>query len=115
MIVLSCFRRHSTRSGSGLCHARGWTFRSAQGPASDARPPVSCDDDSVPEDSDEEENDEEFVMPEHDDPRYWEDFGADFDEDEPEPEPGDFWTSIDEAEMTMPPGRDSRSPAIDRR
>ena len=53
------------------------------------------DDDDFADDGD-ELDDEDFVPPERDDPRYWDDFGADFEEDEPEPAPGDFWTADDE-------------------
>jgi hypothetical protein len=40
-------------------------------------------------------DDNEVPPPEHDNPRWWEEFGADFDDDEPLPEPGDFWADED--------------------
>jgi len=63
---------------------RGWLY---------AAPAVTgdLDDDDwgVPDESWDDED--EGPPPGSFDPRWREDFGADFDEDEPEPAPGDFW------------------------
>jgi hypothetical protein len=57
------------------------------------------DDEPLPDDWEEDDDDGEPLPRVR--PRWWEEFGTDFDDDEPEPEPGDFWPDEDDRDELL--------------
>jgi hypothetical protein len=56
--------------------------------------------DPASEDWEDDGDDDDCLPPPQVAPRWWEEFGADFDDDEPQPEPGDFWPDDDDRDET---------------
>jgi hypothetical protein len=73
----------------------GWPQRDSSRPIILAWEPA--DENRVCDDPPDDDDDDDFPPPEAM-PRWWEEFGSDFDDDEPEPEPGDFWPEDDDRE-----------------